>query len=62
MKSERKKKVSSLKENIKGQRRKYMELKRDIETPSQEDCIEKGNTKKILKKKEHIKKEISGKF
>ena len=39
-----------------------MELKRDIETPSQEDCIEKGNTKKILKKKEHIKKEISGKF
>ena len=35
LKSERKKNVSSLKKNIKGQRRKYKKLKRDIEIQSQ---------------------------
>ena len=39
-----------------------MELKRDIiEIQSQEDSIGKGNTRKILNKKNNIKKEISRK-
>ena len=41
--------------NMKDQRTKYKELKRDIiEIQSQEDKIEKGNTRKILNKKENI--------
>ena len=41
--------------NIKDQRTKYKELKRDIiEIQSQDDKIEKGNTRKILNKKENI--------
>ena len=41
--------------SIKDQRTKYKELKRDIiEIQSQEDKIEKGNTRKILNKKENI--------
>ena len=41
--------------SIKERRTKYKELKRDIiEIQSQEDKIEKGNTRKILNKKENI--------
>ena len=41
--------------SIKEQRTKYKELKRDIiEIQSQEEKIEKGNTRKILNKKENI--------
>ena len=53
----KKKKASLLKNNIKYQRRKCKELKRDIkEIQSQEGSIEKGNTRKILSKKSNIKK------
>ena len=46
LKSDRSKKASSLKK-IKGQRKRYKELRRDIiEIQSQEESIEKGNRKR----------------
>ena len=56
-KSDRSKKASSLKK-IKGQRKRYKELKRDIiEIQSQEESIEKGNRKrKRIYKKINIRK------
>ena len=38
--------------------KKCKELKRDTETQSQDDSIEKGNIKKILNKKKNMKKRI----
>ena len=58
LKSERKKNIS-LKKIIRDKRKKCKELKRDvIEIQSQEDSIEKGNTRKILNKKKNIKSNI----
>ena len=60
LKSERKKKASSLKYQ-QGPEKKCKMLKRDsIEIQSQEDSIKKGNIRKILNNKKNVKK-ISGK-
>ena len=53
LKSERKKKVSSLK---KGLEKKCKSLKREIETQSQDDSIKRENIRKILNKKKNMKK------
>ena len=57
MKSEREKKVSSLRKKYHQRtRKKCKEIKRDIETQSQDYSIEKGNIRKILNKKNKLKK------
>ena len=58
LKSETKKKVSSLKKrHYQGPEKKCKELKRDlVEVQSQEDSVGKGNIRKILNKKKNMKK------
>ena len=53
LKSERKKKVSSLKKKSKTREKRYKQPVPEFQ--SQEDSIEKGNTREILNKKNNIK-------